>query len=124
MIYIEHGDKRPIYEQIADRFRFLILHGVLKEKEQLPSVRSLALELSINPNTIQRAFSLLEQEGLIFAVKGKGNFVKKVENLAKLQHDRLLELFEEQACACLKQGVKKEELLERLEKLPGRGIYD
>ena len=59
MIIIDYGDKRPIYEQIAERFRILIMSGVLEADEKLPSVRTLAVELSINPNTIQRAFCLL-----------------------------------------------------------------
>ena len=75
MISIDYQSKLPLYEQIAGRFRTLILRGVLPPDSQMPSVRSLAVELSINPNTIQKAFSLLEQEGYIYPVKGRGNFV-------------------------------------------------
>lgn len=75
MIVIDYQDRRPIYEQIVERFQMLILKGVLEQDEQMPSVRKLAVELSINPNTIQKAYSILEQQGYIYPVKGRGNFV-------------------------------------------------
>lgn len=75
MIGIDLQNRKPIYEQIVERFQMLIVNGVLEPDSQMPSVRSLAMELSINPNTIQKAYSLLEQEGYIYPVKGRGNFV-------------------------------------------------
>ena len=61
MIHLDYKDSRPIYEQVADRLKELMILGVLEEDGQMPSVRSLATELSINPNTIQRAYMQLEQ---------------------------------------------------------------
>ena len=88
MIAIDYQDRRPLYEQIAQRFQELILRGILEPGAQMPSVRKLAVELSINPNTIQRAFALLEQQGYIYAVKGKGNFVAGKGNyLGQKQRD-------------------------------------
>jgi len=75
MIGIDLQNRRPIYEQVVERFQTLIVSGVLEPDSQIPSVRSLAMELSINPNTIQKAYSVLEQEGYIYPVKGRGNFV-------------------------------------------------
>lgn len=75
MIFIDYKDTRPLYEQIVDKFKILILSGALKEESKLPSVRQLAIELSINPNTVQRAYAQLEREGFIYTVKGRGNFV-------------------------------------------------
>lgn len=75
MIGIDLQNRKPIYEQIVERFQTLIVSGVLEPDSQMPSVRSLAMELSINPNTIQKAYSALEQEGYIYPVKGRGNFV-------------------------------------------------
>ncbi|MCC8136972.1 MAG: GntR family transcriptional regulator [Clostridiales bacterium] len=75
MIGIDLQNRKPIYEQIAERFETLIVNGVLEPDSQMPSVRSLAMELSINPNTIQKAYSMLEQQGYIYPVKGRGNFV-------------------------------------------------
>lgn len=75
MITLDYRDRRPIYEQVTERFQDLMFKGVLNPGDKLPSVRSLATELSINPNTIQRAYAELERLGLICSVKGKGSFV-------------------------------------------------
>lgn len=75
MIIIDYKDTRPIYEQVVDKFIDLILKGVLLPDEQMPSVRNLAMDISINPNTIQKAYMELERQGYIYAVKGRGNFV-------------------------------------------------
>ena len=79
MITIDYKDKRPIYEQIIEKVRQLILRGILKKDDAIPSVRSLALELSINPNTIQKAYQELERMGYIYSVKGRGSFIKDSE---------------------------------------------
>ena len=78
MIHLDYKDSRPIYEQVADRLKELMILGVLEEDGQMPSVRSLATELSINPNTIQRAYSQLETEGYVYTVSGRGTFVCEV----------------------------------------------
>ncbi len=75
MIQINYHDSRPIYEKVKDSLRQLILSGALPEGDRLPSVRELAVSLTINPNTIQRAYRELEQEGYIVSVPGKGSFV-------------------------------------------------
>lgn len=75
MFTLNYRDARPIYEQIKDNFRTLIVSGVLTEDEKLPSVRSLATSLAVNPNTIQRAYRELEAEGYLYSVPGKGSFV-------------------------------------------------
>lgn len=80
MIVLDMSDKRPIYEQIEDRFKELIALGVLQTDEKIPSVRQLAIDLSINPNTIQRAYTELERDGFIYSVKGRGNFVADVSD--------------------------------------------
>ena len=81
MIILDYKDARPIYEQVVDKFQKLILTGALEPNTKMPSVRSLAVELSINPNTIQRAYAELEREGFIYTVKGRGNFVAYDEGL-------------------------------------------
>ena len=75
MVTIDYQSRKPIYEQIMERFQMLIIKGILPPDTQMPSVRSLAVELSINPNTIQKAYMLLEQQGYIYPIKGRGNFV-------------------------------------------------
>ena len=84
MLHLDYRDPRPIYEQIRQEFMRLILSGAIAPGEKLPSVRDLAGTLSINPNTIQRAYMQLEQEGLIYPVKGTGNFIADSEEVRKL----------------------------------------
>ena len=74
MLTLNYRDSRPIYEQIKDGLRRMIVTGAMAQDEKLPSVRALATQLSINPNTIQRAYSELEAEGYIYSVAGKGSF--------------------------------------------------
>lgn len=74
MISLNYRDSRPIYEQIRDELRKLIVTGALGADDKLPSVRALATQLAINPNTIQRAYNELESEGYIYSVPGKGSF--------------------------------------------------
>ena len=81
MIILDYRDTRPLYEQIVDKFQMLILSGALEPNSRMPSVRSLAVELSINPNTIQRAYSELERNGFLYTVKGKGNYVAYSDSL-------------------------------------------
>ena len=75
MIILDYRDTRPLYEQIVDKFQMLILSGALEPNSRMPSVRSLAVELSINPNTIQRAYAELERQGYIYSVNGRCSFV-------------------------------------------------
>lgn len=79
MFYIDYQDKRPIYEQVVEKMQNLIVKGALGADTKLPSVRTFAMELSINPNTIQRAYTELEKNGFIYTVKGRGNFVSDSE---------------------------------------------
>lgn len=106
MIVIDYHDKRPIYEQIIDRFQKLILNGALEPDMQLPSVRSLAVELSINANTIQRAYSELERRGLIYSIKGRGNFVSSHQDVVKEQQENLLEELRTHLQTCKESGIE------------------
>lgn len=74
MLSLNYRDSQPIYGQIRDGLRKLIVSGALKPDEKLPSVRAMATELVINPTTIQRAYTELEAEGYIYSVPGKGSF--------------------------------------------------
>ena len=75
MIQIDYRDPRPIYEQVADGIEQLALRGALAADERIPSVRQLSVQLSLNPNTVQKAYSELLSRGEIYSVRGKGNFV-------------------------------------------------
>lgn len=89
MILLDYKDSRPIYEQVAQKLQELMLYGVLEEDSQMPSVRSLAMELSINPNTIQRAYGELERNGFIYSVKGRGSFVGSINRLREARKETL-----------------------------------
>lgn len=111
MITIDYQSKLPLYEQIAERFQTLILRGVLFPGSQMPSVRSLAVELSINPNTIQKAYSLMEQKGFIFSVKGKGNYVADSTELARQKKTELLSQLSALAGRCAETGITQNECI-------------
>ena len=114
MISINFRDARPIYEQVRDGFRQLILSGVLTADSKLPSVRELSAELAINPNTIQRAYRELEQEGYIVSVPGKGSFVRQDDAAARARRQELLERWDRLTEELRVLGVSDEELRERL----------
>ena len=74
MISLNYRDARPIYEQVKDGLRHLVVTGAIQTGDRLPSVRALGSSLAINPNTIQRAYESLEAEGYLYTVAGKGSF--------------------------------------------------
>ena len=101
MNWINYQDSRPIYEQITERYKLLILKGVLAPGEQMPSVRKLAMELSTNPNTVQRAYAELERQGFLYSVRGRGSFVRGDSDLHAQKRaelaERLSAIFKEAA---------------------------
>ena len=114
MIILDYRDTRPLYEQIVDKFQNLIIRGVLEPNSRMPSVRSLAVELSINPNTIQRAYSELERTGFIYTVKGRGNFVAYDDSLREVRRAELYKKLEALAKEAGELGVPRAKLAERL----------
>ena len=115
MVHLDYRDARPIYVQIMDGLRQQITAGVLRTGDRLPSVRELALTLSINPNTIQRSYRQLEMEGWIATVPGKGCFVCAVPTGDPKQELRLLQKFDEVSKKLLSLGYTRQELQKRLE---------
>jgi GntR family transcriptional regulator len=109
-------DSRPIYEQLKDRLRQLIISGGIREGEQLPSVREMAAQLAINPNTIQRAYRELEVQGWIASVPGKGSFICGIPAVPTAEQRALLEQFDKTAAALLRLGLTRDALVARLEK--------
>ena len=112
MVHLDYRDVRPIYSQIIDGFRQQITAGILSEGDKLPSVRELASQLAINPNTIQRAYRELEAQGLIASVPGKGCFVCASVESGELQS--LLDTFDKTAAALTAMGMTREQLIARL----------
>ena len=110
MIVIDYKDTRPIYEQIEEKMQTLILKGVLPNDSKLPSVRNLAIELSINPNTIQKAYAELERRGFLYTVKGRGNFVHYQDVLLDEKKAQLADKIKQIIREAEELGIKKEEL--------------
>ena len=116
MIQLDYRDARPIYSQIVDGFREQITAGVLLPGEKLPSVRDLATELAINPNTIQRAYRQLESEGWISSIQGKGCFVTGAPDAHAREQQRLLREFDHLVQALERCGISREVLSRKLMK--------
>ena len=115
MIILDYKDRRPIYEQVAEKLEELMLLGVLGENEPLHSVRSLAMELSINPNTIQRAYAELERQGYIYTVKGKGSFVAENSVMKEKRKKDLLIQVSEVIDEAIRLGISGEEIKNMVE---------
>ena len=115
MVHLDYRDARPIYTQIVDNFRSQILAGVLENGDKLPSVRELAAQLAINPNTIQRAYRELEMAGWIATVPGKGCFVCGIPGEAAVAQQELLLEFDKVTAALLAGGTTTEALIARLQ---------
>ena len=111
MFELDVQSRRPIYEQLMEKFKELIISDVLKEHDQLPSVRILAQELIINPNTIQKAYRQLEAEGFIYTIPGKGNFVLPPGELKNsLKEEKIRSELTRVLAEALYIGIEKKEI--------------
>ena len=119
MLNLDYRDARPIYEQVRDGLRRLMVTGAIQEGEKLPSVRSLASRLAINPNTIQRAYESLEAEGYLYSAPGKGSFAAPHTGVDQGRKEELLGRFDAVAAELLFLGVGGETLVERVHRLEG-----
>ena len=114
MVHLDYRDVRPIYAQIIDNFKEQITAGILQTGDKLPSVRELATELAINPNTIQRSYRALEAEGWIVTVPGKGCFASANGNCQEQERKKQLAVFDEACTALLALGMTRDELSRRI----------
>ncbi len=114
MLILNYRDARPIYQQIKDGLRKLILTGAIAPDEKLPSVRALATELAINPNTIQRAYAELESEGAIYSVAGKGSFAAPIHEAAAVRKEELYAQLRAIVQELRDLGVTDEEIAEKI----------
>ena len=113
MIELNYRDGRPIYEQVKDGLRRLVVTGALSPGDKLPSVRQLAASLAINPNTIQRAYEALEQEGYVYSVAGKGSFAAHRLEMDDHRKEELLRQLDEIAEELRFLGVTAEDIARR-----------
>ena len=117
-ITVDTRDRKPIWEQLTDNIKKLILHGVLKPDEQLPGVRTLAGELAINPNTIAKAYAELERQGIIYSMQGRGSFVcDNIESLASSQRAEASAELKKALEKAFDAGVLKENIITMTEEI-------
>ncbi|MDU5951965.1 MAG: GntR family transcriptional regulator [Clostridiales bacterium] len=110
MILIDQRSRVPIYEQIQENFEMLVLTGALKRDEQLPGVRTLAKELAINPNTIAKAYQLMEVAGIIYSLPGRGSFIAlTADELRRRHRPQALQKFREVTFHLKEVGVAETE---------------
>lgn len=121
MFVLEMQSRVPIYEQMKKKITELVLLGVLQENQQLPSVRSLAHDLGVNPNTVQKAYQQLERDGIVYSVSGKGSFVAKLTQQGK----NLLQAAEQELITALRGaklcGLSRQAARECVDKIYGEG---
>jgi len=115
LVQLNYRDAKPIYEQIKEGLRKLVVSGALRAGDKLPSVRDMASQLAINPNTIQRAYRELENEGYIYTLVGKGTFVAENDNIDNTREKELLQEFDERVKELLYLEVSKDTLKKRID---------
>ncbi len=118
MFDIDLMSRTPIYEQLYKKVVELILKGVLNEQDKLPSVRSLATDLSVNPNTVAKAYNLLERDGIIYSLAGRGSFIAKPDKLVAQEH--ILESFDIAVQEALDMGITRDTLVQRIDTMEGQ----
>lgn len=121
MIQLNYRDSKPIYEQIKDSLKRLIITGAIAPDEKMPSVRELASQLAINPNTIAKAIRELEQEGYIYTITGRGSFAADRKDISAGRNDQLLKKFDEIVKELLFLNENKDDLKQRIEALAKGG---
>lgn len=118
MYQIDNQSRQAVYEQIVGQVERYILTGVLQAEEQMPSVRSMSMELHLNPNTVQRAYTELERRGIIFTVVGKGSFVSsQAKEVLYLDKKREIVFLKEKLSELAAAGISKEEIAELVEEV-------
>ncbi len=115
MFDIDLMSRTPIYEQLYKKVVELILKGVLHEQDKLPSVRSLATDLSVNPNTVAKAYNLLERDKIIYSLAGRGSFVAKPDKLLAQEH--ILESYDTAVTEALDMGIERTTLITRMDNI-------
>lgn len=119
MILLDYRDKRPIYEQVVEKLERLIMGGALEPDSRMPSVRTLGMDLAVNPNTIQRAYNQLEQEGYLYTVSGRGSFVAHESEWREGKKKKVLAQWRLATQLAKEAGLTAEQLMEQT-----RQIYE
>lgn len=115
MLYIDYKSGLPIYEQVYNGILRLVSLGILQPGAQLPSVRSVASEAGVNPNTVQKAYAMLERDGVIFSVPGRGSFLAEQNTLLDKRRRAALDAVRAAVAEAIMAGVAAEEILQEVE---------
>lgn len=115
MFTIDLTSRTPIYEQIYFKIIELVIKGSLKENDQIPSVRSLAKDTGVNPNTVSKAYQELERNGIIYSLTGRGSFIAKIDN--SLIKEFILSDFDSSVRKAITNGADSDELKERIDRI-------
>jgi len=124
MILLDYRDRRPIYEQVVEKLERLIISGGLEPLTRMPSVRSLAMELSVNPNTIQRAYAQLEQDGYLYTVSGRGSYVTAENEWRENKQQKVLKEWQSITMQAKEAGIDIRQLIECLHQVYEEGGHD
>ena len=117
IISVDTRSRKPIWEQLTDNVKELVFRGILLPDEQLPAVRALAVELSINPNTIAKAYSELERQGIIYTLHGRGSFVSSnPEEIAEKKRSKAYAELTAAVDSAIGAGIALEDILEIVQK--------
>lgn len=119
MFVLDYKSRLPIYEQLYRSITRMAALGAMEQGEALPSVRALAQELGVNPNTVQKAYQMLERDGIIFSVQGKGSFLAGDETAVARRKKQALERVKDAATEAAACGVTKEAVLAQIS-----GVYE
>lgn len=123
LVRIDPADSRPIYVQIMDEVRRAMVVGTLETDDPLPSVRQLATELRVNPNTVQQAYRELEREGIVYVRRGQGTFVKNGADPTRERADLAAGVAERAVRDAYRHGIGLDELIGQIREL-GRAMDD
>ena len=122
LIGIDEADPRPIYRQIVDEVRRSLVLGTLAPEDALPSVRQLAAELRVNPNTVQQAYRELEREGLVYVRRGQGTYVAEQRGAGPRERRRLADAVARRVLReAYRHGLSADELVDAIQRAAGDG---
>lgn len=119
MFTLDYKSRLPIYEQLYQSITRMAALGAIDGGEALPSVRALAQELGVNPNTVQKAYQMLEHDGIICSIPGKGSFISEGGSAVSQQREIAGEKLDEAISAAADCGISRTEMIERVNKLLG-----
>ena len=115
MVNLDYQSRIPIYEQIVNGIENYVALGILKEKTQIPSIREMASNLGINPNTVKKSYDILENKGIITTISTKGTFI--ADDTKKATNDKIdreINIIKEKIINLTKMGISYEEIIERI----------